>query len=135
MTQELSERPYAESIRSSCSSLAKHDPRCVCILHAIAKHDSAYASSGIGKKHNNIGNIRCLKEYGIVPSACAASLNGNGHFASFDSVDDSIIALADLYVRKYAGRSPDDITRIYAGNPQSSEYWKAVRSCYNLQVL
>ena len=87
----------------------------------------------MGKRLNNIGNVRCLRDYGIVESACAKSLNSNGHFASFESVEDSILAISDLYVRKYAGKSPDQITKMYAGNPQSEGYWTAIRACYGIQ--
>lgn len=66
-------------------------------------------------------------------SGCRASTNNNGYFATFDSVESSILSTADLYIRKYAGKPPDEITRVYAGNPQSKGYWTAIRACYGMK--
>lgn len=101
-------------------------------MHAIAKHDSAYATAGQGVRNKNIGNLRCMNsKRDIVESECVQDANySNAYFAKFNNIEDSVLSLVSLYTRKYAGKSPDDITRIYAGNPQSSGYWKAVDSCY-----
>ena len=101
------------------------------MLHAVAKHDSAYATLGQGKRNQNIGNLRCMNEYDIVDSDCVNDSNySTAYFAKFESVEDSIVSLASLYIRKYAGLSPDTFTKVYAGNPQSGSYRKAVSACY-----
>ena len=102
-------------------------------MHAIAKHDSAYATAGQGLRNNNIGNLRCMNSNrDIVSSKFVQDTNySTAYFAKFDTVEDSIWSLVSLYTRKYAGQSPEDITRVYAGNPQSGGYWKAINSCYN----
>jgi len=66
----------------------------------------------------------------VVPSECVQSLNSNGYFARYENVHDSIRSLGNLYVRKYAGRTPNSITKVYAGNPQSKGYWEAIQKCY-----
>ena len=101
-------------------------------MHAIAKHDSAYATAGQGARNKNIGNLRCMNEYDIVESDCVNDSNySTAYFAKFATVQDSIDSMVSLYTRKYAGKNPSDITRVYAGNPQSGGYWKAIDSCYN----
>ena len=71
----------------------------------------------------------------IVESECVQDANYSGAgFARFDSVEDSILSLVSLYTRKYAGKSPEEITRIYAGNPRSPGYWQAIEACYSPAV-
>ncbi len=115
---------------NTCGSLAPHDPVCACVVDAIAKHDSVYATKGSGVRFHNIGNIRCLGSDNISKTDCITTPT-NASFASFDTVHDSIVSLVDLYVRKYAGLSADTLAHNYSMTGQGSAYMKAIEDCYH----
>lgn len=99
-------------------------------MDAIFTHDSAWATAGVGKWAKNPGNLRCLSPDSPYKSTCVQSSNNNGWFAKFDDLETGVYASVDLYVRKYMGKSPDEITAVWAGSPQSGGYWQAIRACY-----
>ena len=119
------------ALSKACNDMAPYDPFCYCVLDAIFTHDSAWATVGVGKWAKNPGNLRCLGEDSTFDHQCEKS-PGNGYFAKFDDLETGIEANVDLYVRKYMGKTPEAITRIWAGSPQSKEYWDAIKSCYQL---
>ncbi|QGH72441.1 MAG: hypothetical protein [Siphoviridae sp. ctpQM7] len=117
-------------IAEACTALAPGDRRCECVNAEIMRHDSLFATAGVGKKLLNPANIRCIKpEDSVVPVSCVPSPQ-NGSFSSFKTLRDGTYAGVALYVKKYAGRHHESIVRIWAGNPQSKGYWEGVRSCF-----
>lgn len=116
-------------VAESCNDLAPSDPYCPCIVSAIAKNDSAYGTAGVGARQNNPGNSRCIADI-FAPHGTRCIESANGSFSAFSSLEDGTRTIVSLYVRKYAGKTPDDITRIWAGNPKSKQYWADIRNCY-----
>ena len=104
-------------------------------MDQIFRHDSNWATAGIGARTNNPGNLRCLGSDNPWQKSCVASVNNNGHFASFATLKDGIYANVDLWNRLYRGKGADNIARIWAGCPQTKAYWDALRSCSGLQPL
>lgn len=103
-------------------------------MDEVFKHDSGWATAGVGARNLNPGNLRCLSPDSPWESSCVAS-PGNGHFAKFSTLEDGIYANVDLWNRKYRGKSADAIARIWAGCPQSKAYWDALRGCHGLPAL
>ena len=128
----MSRDPITEKqkfLAEACSTMAPHDSRCYCVVNQIAINDSSWGTAGVGKKTNNPCNIRPMGdaspiEHGVYHSP------GNGYFSHFNSMEDGIVACIDLYIRKYSGKTPDELTKIFAENPESRGYWESVRSCY-----
>ena len=96
----------------------------------MAKNDSAFGTKGIATRTKNPGNMRCVADLFSPHGAECIESPGNGHFQSFASLEDGVRQNVSLYIRRYAGRTPDETTRIWAGNPQSQGYWKDIRECY-----
>ena len=113
----------------ACERYSPGDPKCVCVVNAIATQDSAWGTAGIGKKTNNVCNVRPLGEKSPIPHEIYHAAS-NGDFASFSTIQDGIDACVDLYARRFAGKMPDEITRIWAGNPESKGYWQAISACF-----
>ena len=96
-------------------------------MSAIFTHDSQWCTAGVGKKTNNCGNIRSTSL--DVPWTVYRPVNNNGTFAKFPDIRTGILANVDLYVRKYMGRSPSEITRVWA-QTKSGGYFNSINECY-----
>lgn len=91
---------------------------------------------GVGARNNNPGNVRCLAKDNPYKGKCVATpdYNGDGkpdnaYFEKFPNQEQGIYANVDLYVRKYMGRSPDDITWTWA-RAKSGSYYESLRACF-----
>ena len=113
----------------ACAELSPGDKHCACVVSAIAKQDSGYATLGVGAKTNNPCNLRPIGENGGIPHTDYHS-PGNGFFGKYANLRDGTKACVDLYVRKYKGLRTDTITWQWA-RTRNPAYYGAIRSCYN----
>ena len=121
--------PLHSLIVSACNEYAPTDQLCPCIVSAMAKNDSLFATAGVGARTKNPGNMRCVADI-FMPNGtdCVGSLSGS--FSAFQTLEEGVRQNVALYIRKYAGKAPDEVTRVWAGSPRSEGYWKDIRSCY-----
>lgn len=114
-------------LRTACHN----DEKCICINNAIYKHDSSWATAGIGKKVNNPGNMRPPRTWKPSVPFTIYNAKGNGQFAHFQTLEDGIIANVELYQRNYAKyETANALVSVWAGGGGNSEYRRAVANCF-----
>lgn len=106
------------------------DGKCICIVDAVAKHDSSWATAGIGKKTNNVCNMRPPGTWKPSVPFSVYRAKGNGVFAHFNSVQDGVTACAELYNRFYADLSADKLVSRWTSGGGNVAYRSAVASCF-----
>lgn len=105
------------------------DAKCVCINHAIFKHDSSWATAGVGKRALNPCNMRVPATW--KPSVPMRSIKSvNGVFARFDSLQDGVTACVELWQRLYKDLPADKLVSRWTDGGGNTAYRSAVRSCY-----
>ena len=115
---------------AACASIAPDDPKCACVNNEIFKHDSSWATAGIGKKANNPCNMRVPSTWKpSVPMMVYTTAN-NGHFAKFETLEDGITACVELYARNYKHRSAYDLVSIWTNRGAEESYYYNVAQCY-----
>lgn len=117
-------------LAEACQTHAPGDEKCVCVNNAIYRHDSGWATAGVGKKTRNPGNMR-------VPSTWKPSVPfevyhspGNGVFSKFKTLEDGIVANVELYARLYQDLSAPALVSRWADGGGDRHYRSAVSSCY-----
>lgn len=95
----------------------------------MAKNDSAFATAGVGARTKNPGNMRCVSDI-FMPKGTQCIGSASGKFSSFQTLEEGVRQTVALYVRKYAGKAPNDITRVWAGNPKTKGYWEDIQRCF-----
>jgi hypothetical protein len=109
----------------------KGDERCICINNAIFKHDSGWATAGVGRKANNPGNMRPPKLWTPSVPFTIYHAKGNGQFAKFETLEDGVQANVELYFRHYAKyENADALVNVWADGGGNSSYRGAVRKCF-----
>ena len=104
------------------------DEKCVCINNAIFKHDSSWATKGVGARAKNPCNMRMPSTW--EPTGIIASTQGAvGHFAVYDSLENGINGCVELYSRFYADLDPYTLTTRWA-QTHDKNYHNAVASCF-----
>lgn len=106
-----------------------NDTKCVCINHAIFKHDSSWATAGVGKRANNPCNMRVPATW--KPSVTMSRIDSvNGEFAKFDSLEDGVTACVELYQRLYKDLPAEKLVSRWTDGGGNGSYLSAVKSCY-----
>jgi hypothetical protein len=120
----------AKEPKQALSDACNGEHKCICINDAIFKHDSSWATAGVGKKANNPCNMR-------VPHSWTPSVpyNGvykgpNGVFARYHSVSDGVTACVELYNRMYRDLTADQLVSRWTAGGGNRAYRSAVKSCY-----
>lgn len=107
------------------------DEKCICVNHAIFKHDSGWATAGVGRKANNPGNMRPPKTWSPSVPFTIYYAKGNGQFARFESLRDGVQANVELYFRFYSKyTNADDLVDVWADGGGNASYRNAVRKCF-----
>jgi len=117
-------------LASACQKIAPNDPKCYCINNAVFKHDSSWATSGVGKKTNNPGNMRVPRLWKPSVSFTVYHSPGNGVFSKFKTLEDGITANVELYSRLYKDLSPGTLVDVWADGGGNAHYRGAVKSCF-----
>lgn len=106
-----------------------HDAKCVCINDAIFKHDSSWATAGVGKRAFNPCNMRVPSSW--KPSVKMSRISTvNGTFAKFATLDDGIKACVELYQRLYKHLPSHTLVSRWTNGGGNRAYRSAVTSCY-----
>jgi hypothetical protein len=117
---------YNTILASACAG----DGKCICINSAIFKHDSSWATAGIGKKTNNVCNMRPPKLWKPSVPFTIYNAPGNGKFAKFNSIADGITACVELYQRNYKHLPPAALVSRWTDKGGNRAYRSSVASCY-----
>lgn len=113
-------------LKASCK-----DEKCICINNAIFKHDSSWATAGVGRKANNPGNMRIPRTWSPSVPLTTYHANGNGTFAKFATLQDGVQANVELYYRFYDKfETADALVDQWADGGGNWSYRNAVRSCF-----
>lgn len=105
------------------------DARCTCINNAIFKHDSSWATAGVGKRALNPCNMRVPSSWKpSVPMRKEASINGT--FAKFNTLEDGITACVELYERLYKHLPAEKLVARWTNGEGNVSYQAAVSACY-----
>lgn len=121
-----------DTLFKSCNGQKK----CICINDAIFKHDSSWATAGVGARTLNPCNTRPSANH---PKPFKVAYSKNGPFAQFSTLDDGIISCVSLYQRNYSKLGPTATVKIWSGHsrdknfpstPSERAYVSAVASCY-----
>lgn len=123
--------PVSDDKRELLTGPCNGDERCICITNGIFKHDSGWATAGVGKKALNPGNMRIPRTW--TPSVEMSSYNSgqNGIFAKFNSLEDGIRANVELYQRFYAQyENADALVSVWADGGGDASYRAAVANCF-----
>jgi len=115
----------------ACDTHAPDDSKCACVMNEVFKHDSSWATAGVGKRANNPCNMR-------VPSSWIPSVGKpkkeysvNGVFAKFDSLEDGISACTELYARKYQDLPAETLVSRWTDGGGKGAYTRNVKNCYD----
>ena len=120
--------PTDQSPRALLAASCQNDAKCVCVMDAVFKHDSSWATAGVGKRALNPCNMRIPGSW--TPPVTLHSIDTvNGTFARFDSLKDGIQACVETYNRFYSGMSADRLVAYWTGGGNAN-YRAAVGSCY-----
>lgn len=106
------------------------DAKCSCINAAIFKHDSSWATAGVGRKAKNPCNMRPPSTWKPSVKMGVYKSPGNGTFAKFDTVEDGITACVELYKRNYKDMPPQKLVSLWTAGGGNKHYRSAVSSCY-----
>lgn len=106
------------------------EEKCICINNAIFKHDSSWATAGVGAKTNNPCNMRIPKTWKPSVKVSTYYSPGNGSFARFDTLADGITACVELYKRNYSKLPPDTLVTRWTSGDNNREYLTAVYNCF-----
>lgn len=116
------------------------DTKCICINHAIFKHDSGWAtannrdgSPSVGKRALNPCNMRPPKTWKpSVPFTIMPTIqNGETtYFAKFKTLEDGVTACVELYKRNYSTLPPDTLVSRWTAGGGKGAYQSAVNSCF-----
>lgn len=93
----------------------------------IAYMDSHCATAGVASRTNNPANVRPLHR--LDPFAGQIAHARFGAYEHFANVEDGIYGAVSLYVRKYAGKQPENIVKTWA-NTKNKQYIASLSSCY-----
>lgn len=107
-----------------------NDDRCVCVNDAIFKHDSSWATAGIGARINNPCNMRVPSTWKPSVPFTVYRARGNGVFSRFETLQDGVTACVELYARNYKHLPPDTLVSIWTDGGGNRAYRAAVSSCY-----
>lgn len=119
-----------ENARELLTGPCNGDEKCICINNAIFKHDSSWATAGVGKRALNPCNMRVPGTW--KPSVSMRSINSvNGVFARFDSLEDGVTACVELWQRLYKDLPADKLVSRWTDGGGNTHYRSAVRSCYD----
>lgn len=99
-------------------------------MNAVFKHDSSWGTAGVGKKTNNLCNMRPPKSWEPSVPFTIYHAKGNGQFAKFSTKEDGITACVELYNRFYKNMSADQLVRLWTDGGGQGAYLQQVRSCY-----
>ncbi|HEV7278867.1 MAG TPA: hypothetical protein VGN57_01535 [Pirellulaceae bacterium] len=123
--------PSSTDPQTVLAKACKGDAKCICINNAIFKHDSSWATKGVGKKALNPGNMRPPKTWKpSVPFTVYVKAKDD-YFAKFETLEHGIIANVELYQRFYAHLpNADALVSKWAGGGGNANYRAAVRSCF-----
>lgn len=113
-------------LRASCGQ----DDKCVCINHAIFKHDSSWATAGVGKRLNNPCNMRVPATWKPSVPFTVYTAKGNGVFSKFDTLQDGVTACVELYRRNYSDLPPDTLVARWTDGGGQGAYQSAVNQCF-----
>jgi hypothetical protein len=103
--------------------------KCICINHAIFKHDSSWATAGVGKRANNPCNMRVPRTW--KPSVPMSHINSvNGEFAKFKTLEDGVTACVELYNRLYSDLPPAKLVSRWTDGGGNKAYRSAVANCF-----
>lgn len=103
--------------------------KCICVNDAIFRHDSSWATKGIGRKASNPCNMRPPKLWKPSVPFTVYKSPGNGEFAKFGSLEDGITACVELYKRSYADLDAKTLVKRWA-QTSNKNYHDAVASCF-----
>lgn len=101
----------------------------MCINHAIFKHDSSWATAGVGARANNPCNMRVPATW--VPSVPISRMQSvNGEFAKFRTLEGGVTACVELYQRLYKDLPASTLVSRWTDGGGNQAYRSAVSSCY-----
>ena len=106
------------------------DGRCVCVNDAIFKHDSSWATAGVGKRTLNPCNMRPPVTWAPSVAFEVYHAKGNGKFAKFDTLSDGITACVELYQRNYSTLPPAKLVARWTDGGGKGAYTAAVTRCF-----
>ena len=116
--------------REMLSGPCNGDEKCICIVNAVAKHDSSWSTAGVGKKVNNPCNLRPPATWEPSVPFSIYHAKGNGVFARFDSVKDGATACVELYQRFYQDLTADQLVSRWTDGGGDKHYRSAVANCF-----
>ncbi|MGE0536665.1 MAG: hypothetical protein AB7O68_16965 [Pirellulales bacterium] len=114
----------------ACETHAAGDAKCACVNNAIFKHDSSWGTAGVGKKTNNLCNMRPPKTWTPSVQFTVYRTAHNGEFAKFATREDGITACVELYSRFYRDMSALQLVRVWTDGGGNAAYRSQVASCY-----
>lgn len=117
-------------LRKTCEKIAPDDPECYCVMDNVFRQDSGWGTMGVGKKANNMGNMRVPSTWKPSVPMTVYHAAGNGTFAKFESVEDGIVANVELYSRFYKDLSPQLLLSRWVHGGGNANYRAAVFSCF-----
>ncbi len=120
-------------LRASCGQ----DDKCVCINHAIFKHDSSWATAGVGARALNPCNLRPPKTwkpsvpFTILPvSQVIDGKRTTTYFAKFKTLEDGVTACVETYKRFYSELPPAELVSRWTDGGGQGAYQSAVNKCF-----
>lgn len=114
----------------ACDTHAPGDSKCACINNEIFKHDSAWATAGVGKRAKNPCNMR--KPGTWEPKGVVGQTKGaEGYFLVFDSLQSGITACVETYSRFYRDATPEALVARWTNGGGQGAYYNNVKKCYN----
>ncbi len=116
--------------QSILANACDYDEKCFCINNAIFKHDSSWATAGIGKKTLNPCNMRPPKTWEPSAPFTVYHAKGNGKFARFETLADGINACVELYDRFYDELSANKLVSRWTDGGGNKAYHSAVSNCF-----
>lgn len=123
--------PVSDKARELLTGPCNGDEKCICIVNGIFKHDSGWATAGVGKKALNPGNMRIPKTWEPSVPFTVYHSKGNGQFAQFKTLEDGVIANVELYQRFYAQyESANALVNVWADGGGNASYRSAVANCF-----
>lgn len=115
----------------ACDTHAPGDSKCACVLNEIFKHDSSWATAGVGKRANNPCNMRIPATWTPAVGKPKKEYSVNGVFAKFATLEDGISACTELYARRYQDLLPEKLVSVWTDGGGNGAYRSSVKSCYD----
>jgi hypothetical protein len=115
----------------ACDTHAPGDTKCACVMNEIFKHDSGWATAGVGKRAKNPCNMRVPSSWTPAVGKPSKEYSVNGVFAKFATLEDGISACTELYARRYKDLSASVLVSRWTDGGGNAAYRGGVKNCYN----